>query len=392
MKLVADRFVVMDDERAVDLSSGEEIVLLASTAGGPCEQTRWTLRCDRWARLYHPAIARLVDYGIVGEMRRFEAWRCGPPWQGGRAAAAQAIGQASAFLRANALTEGTLSMHAVRTRGDRAIVVPSADAGYDAEPALPPVDLTLAACGLALVSRRAVDAVAELFTPPGPWRARAVALWAAPGSGLGTAIEDLARTARLNGYVPVSSRLVESGVLELLEGRSLLLIDRLGAASAWRGLMDITLRSPGPHVLLLAGREEVPHVHGLPLEPLAASALVEAIRPSGVPVVIRRRVEAAASRSRGLPGTFVGLLWGEEATRKSQVSRFKSQAGSQGGEAIVRTGAIPMHNTRGRTIACVWGRPFRGSGWSGTSAAAFVGSSGGARGAAAPAGGRDTTA
>ena len=341
MKLVADRFVVMDDERAVDLSSGEEIVLLASRAGGLAEQTRWTLRCDRWSRLYHPAIARLVDYGVVGEMRRFEAWRCGPPWQGGRAAAAQAVGQASAFLRANGFTEGTPSMHAVRRRGDRAIVVPSGDSGYDAEPALPSVDLTLAACGLALASRRAVGAVAELFAYPGPWRARAVALWAAPGCGLGTAIEDLARDARLNGYVPLSSRLVESGALELLGGRSLFLIDRVGAAGAWRGLMDITLRSPGPHVLLLAGREEIPHVHGLPLEPLAVSALVEAIRPRGVPVAIRRRVEAAASRSRGLPGKFVGLLWGDEATRKSQVSRFKSQAGSQGGE-VFRTGVIGM--------------------------------------------------
>ena len=47
MKLVADRFVVLDETRAVDLSSGEEIALLASTAGGPSEQTRWALRCDR---------------------------------------------------------------------------------------------------------------------------------------------------------------------------------------------------------------------------------------------------------------------------------------------------------------------------------------------------------
>ncbi len=359
-------------------------MLLASTAGGPREQTRWTLRCDRWARLYHPAIARLVDYGIVGEMRRFEAWRCGPPWQGGRAAAAQAVGQASAFLRANALTEGTLSMHAVRSRGDRAIVVPSGDAGYDAEPALPPVDLTLAACGLALASRRAVDAVAELFTPPGPWRARAVALWAAPGSGLGTAIEDLARTARLNGYVPVSSRLVESGVLELLAGRSLFLIDRLGAAGAWRGLMDITLRSPGPHVLLLAGREEIPHVHGLPLEPLAASALVEAIRPRG-----RSCRHSTARRGGGQP-----IPWSTGKVRRpsmgDRLASLKSQVQVSGSSSNRR--CDPHDRTSGRTIACVWSRQFCGSGWSGTRAAAFVGSSGGARGAAAPAGGRDPAA
>ena len=342
MRLVADRFAVMEDERVVDLASGEEILLAASTAGGPSEQTRWTLRCDRWSRLYHPAIARLVDYGLVGEMRRFEAWRGGPPWQGGSAAAAQAVGRAASFLRANALSEGTLSMHAVRSRGGRAIVVPAGDAGYDAAPASAPGDLTRAACGLAFANRRAVAAVAELFTQPGPWRARAVALWAAPGGGLGTAIEDLARTARLNGYVPLASRLAASGVLELLAGRSLFLIDRVGGAGAWRGLLDIALRSPGPHVLLLAGREEIPHVPGLPLEPLAASVLVEAIRPREVPVAIRRRVEAAASRSRGLPGRFVSLLWGEAALRKSQVSSFKSRDRRQDREAILQPGVIDM--------------------------------------------------
>ncbi len=257
---------------------------------------------------------------------RFEAWRCGPPWQGRRAAREQAIGEAAAFLRANALTEGTLSVHAAGSRGGRAIVVPRGDAGYDAAQGLLSDDLTLAACGLALASRPAVDAVAELFTHPGPARPRAVALWAAPGSGLGTAIDALARTARLHGYVPLSSTCVESSVLALLAGRSLLLIDRGGAPGAWRGLMEITLRLPGPHVLLLAGHEEIAHVHGLPLAPVAASALVEAIRPREVPAAIRRRVERAARRSRGLPGNFVRLLWGEVVRRTSQVSSFKSRA------------------------------------------------------------------
>jgi DNA-binding NtrC family response regulator/tetratricopeptide (TPR) repeat protein len=326
VELVADRFVVMHDGRAVDLSTGEEIMLLASTAGGPTEQTRWAIRCDRWSQLYHPAIARLVDYGIVGEMRRFEAWRCGPPWRGSQAAGEQAIGQVAAFLRANGLTEGTLSAHAAGRRDGRAIAVPGGDAGYDAEQRLPPDDLTLAACGLALASRPAVDAVAELFTHPGPARPRAVALWAVPGSGLETAIGALARTARLHGYVPLSSRLVGSSVLALLAGRSLLIIDRGGAAGAWRGLVEITLRLPGPHVVLLAGSEEIAHVHGLPLAPLAASTLVEALRPRDVSAAIRRRVEAAARRSRGLPGRFVRLLWRNE-TSKPQVSRLRSQPG-----------------------------------------------------------------
>jgi len=69
VKLVADRFVVVDAERVVDLASGEDVVFRTSTAGGATEQMRWTNRCDRFARLHHPAMARLVDYGIFGEHR-----------------------------------------------------------------------------------------------------------------------------------------------------------------------------------------------------------------------------------------------------------------------------------------------------------------------------------
>ena len=90
MQLVADRFVVErseNDERlamenAVDLATGAVVVLGISSAGGVSEQTRWTLRCDGLHRLHHRSIAPLLDFGMVGESSRFEAWRCGRTWQG----------------------------------------------------------------------------------------------------------------------------------------------------------------------------------------------------------------------------------------------------------------------------------------------------------------------
>ena len=87
MELIADRFVVHEG-RAVDLGSGDEVRLITSSAGGAAEQLRWALRCQRFASIHHPSIARLLDFGALGETRRFEAWRAGGVWSGVRAVAA----------------------------------------------------------------------------------------------------------------------------------------------------------------------------------------------------------------------------------------------------------------------------------------------------------------
>ena len=81
MQLVADRFVLED---GIEHGSAARSIsrparassLTIGTAGGVSEQTRWTVRCDWLHRLHHRAIAPLVDFGIVGETSRFEAWRC----------------------------------------------------------------------------------------------------------------------------------------------------------------------------------------------------------------------------------------------------------------------------------------------------------------------------
>src|SRR5690349_17515453 len=86
VQLFADRFVVTGGSdgahRAVDLATGTVVTVLTSTAGGASDQMRWSVRCDRFFRVRHRCIARLVDYGLIGPVARFEAWRCGDRWQG----------------------------------------------------------------------------------------------------------------------------------------------------------------------------------------------------------------------------------------------------------------------------------------------------------------------
>src|SRR4051812_17232780 len=77
MRLVADRFAVQDDDRAFDLATGRRVTLIVADAGAVSDQLQWTARCDALHVLRHRAVAPLLDYELVGESSRFEAWGCG---------------------------------------------------------------------------------------------------------------------------------------------------------------------------------------------------------------------------------------------------------------------------------------------------------------------------
>ena len=152
-------------------------------------------------RLRHRACARLVDYGLYGEMKRFEAWR----------------GEGEAIARARAFLDRT-PVEDVEDVEDVGNVAPVHDIG---------------ACGLMAIARDEVRAIGELFeeTAPGP---RAIAMWGPPGIGLRAAMHDLARAARMHGFVPLmtspSTSLstlaagLDDRLADLLHGRSLLLL------------------------------------------------------------------------------------------------------------------------------------------------------------------------
>src|SRR4029453_10098943 len=176
------------------------------------------LRCDSLQKLHHPAMARLIDYGVVGQSQRFEAWQ------------------------SDAATSQCEE------------------------------------CGILKVERQAVAVLGELLEPSEDLRPRIAALWGPDGAGKHTALLDLARIARLQGFVPLSAPLA-STFGQRLAGRSLLLIDSTNQNLGWSALLNASLRTPRPHVLLLAGGEEVSGVDGGLLEPLASEALVAAVSP-----------------------------------------------------------------------------------------------------------------
>src|SRR5213075_1230989 len=93
-------------------------------------QLRWIERCEALRALRHRAVATLVDFGLVGESSRFEAWRCGSALRAD-VEAAPLHARATRWLRACGLSSGPLLPDAVRLDGDgRGIWLPDSGTGY----------------------------------------------------------------------------------------------------------------------------------------------------------------------------------------------------------------------------------------------------------------------
>ncbi len=308
MLLFADRFVMENAGHAIDLATGERVLLIISAAGGQTEQRRWALRCDTLQKLHHPAVARLLDYGAVGESQRFEAWRCDNRRQWPASQGDEIRARASDALRAFGLTVGS-PMAKVWSSQSGPVALPDADAGYPAVEQQRGDRLPLEARGLVAVARPALSTLSELFDVA-DLHPRVAALWGPDGAGKHTAVLELARIGRLRGFVPVSAQIFSS-FAPLLAKRSLVLIDESGRGLGWRVLLQAALRSLRPQILLFVGREETPQVDGIRLEPLGIEALVGAVCPA-VAGSDEGRVRRMAARSAGWPGRFARMLWRQD--------------------------------------------------------------------------------
>ena len=308
MQLFADRFVITSTHdgahRAIDLATGALVTVLTSSAGGASDEMRWSVRCDRFFRLRHRCIARLVDYGAVGPSTRFEAWRCGDAWRGGSRIAATILAQARVFLHASGCVDGELSPANLCTDGGRPVLLPRPATGYEEVPAGPQAILDdLSCCGVTTIERPSVDAIAEILaTASGP-SPIVIMLGAGDGAGRSVAVHQLARVARIRGLVPLTldaQRLHPAEAVEALEGRTLCLFDRHGGNRAWLGLLDRILTTERPHVLISIGAHGLSAAARLRLERISAASMVRSVTP-GIDSAALRKASRAGSASLRRP-------------------------------------------------------------------------------------------
>jgi two-component system NtrC family response regulator len=335
VELVADRFVVGSNGTTRDLSTGKPVELIVSMAGGVSEQARWAARCQLFAGLHHRHIAPLIDYGTVGDLRRFEAWGCHGAWTGGWQAADRAIELSRMFLRASGLADGALDEDDVRESSeatDHAVVLPTASAGYEqlAPISLEPIKFVPEVYGVSDdLPDRGVESVAELFAGTSDLKSLAIGFRGTPGAGVDTALRSLARMARLNGFVPVTVSEMTEHVTTLIGRRSLFLIAHGDHVRALKALAQLAVQNAKPHIILVAGVHDVSGMPTVRLKRCSAEPLVASVRPRPLDAGMRRRALAAARRCDGLPDRFRELFWGLNPAREIErrdVSRASERA------------------------------------------------------------------
>jgi len=272
------------------------------------------IRCDLFQKLHHQAIAILLDYGLIGEARRFEAWRCSGPWRGTDAAATEVWRAAASFLEACGLTADRNAAGVIHRDGTRPIVVPSTGAGYQtAVPmAAPGTPIPISNCGVLCVERSATRAVAELFDLQDSLP-QVVVICGEPGAGKTTMVRQLARAARLQGYVPLNAGLLDTPFAGALAGRSALIVDD-GALTDLRSLLEVAMRSPRRHILLTTSRDGLREGARVVLSRLPPDALAAAVLPASL--ADASPIRQAAARANGVPGTFIDLLHGRRGERR----------------------------------------------------------------------------
>jgi DNA-binding NtrC family response regulator/tetratricopeptide (TPR) repeat protein len=359
MHLVADRFASDDNGDAVDLATGARVLLIAGSAGGVSEQLRWNARCDTLHALRHRAIAPLVDFGLVGECSQFEAWGCGRPWRGSADEARSVHARATRFLRAMCVSAGNYARDCVKTTSDGVGTwVPDAGSGYPAAgPGAREGDLPLCDRGTRWIDRPVVASLSEMFRLPSDSRSQIANVWGPPGAGKRSVVRALARTARLNGFVPVAAHLVDSPYADLWRDRSLCVIASDTDLAPWSVFLRASLRIAQPHVLLIAGETECRAVDGVALHAVTAEALVSAVQPSVRDSSFEAVVLRAAERAQGLPGRFVRALWrGQEHANRGRTGYRRASMVAEQPAVYGRDDALCPSGARA-AVASAWPAP-----------------------------------
>jgi DNA-binding NtrC family response regulator/tetratricopeptide (TPR) repeat protein len=189
--LLVDRFIA-NGAAWIDLAMGEAVRIRVVSFGDRGAQIAWADACAIHARLRHPVLNPLVDFGGLDGARGFEAYAALPPMRVTPAGAQRLLTHAAQFLIA----------HSVKLTAEQTAF---AHRGLLGGPALRGKPL-----GIVLQERRAHGAIDEVLEAAGPGGVVAISVSGPPLSGMRTLRWQVARAARLRGYATVSP-----GVLSL---------------------------------------------------------------------------------------------------------------------------------------------------------------------------------
>ena len=294
-QILADRFMT-SGSAWIDLATGGSVRLRLVPAGSSAEQNEWNARCAILANLRHPVINPLIDYGTAGTDHLFEAYAAHGPLRAGGGAAERLLAHAVRFLRANEI----------------ALERPLADF------VLRPVDggpaVRLRPVGVVLQRRGVFDAIADALDAARPGGACALSIEGNRYSGLRTLRLAAARTARLQGYVPIAPLVLRAypWLADRITGRHVCVVgeeDAMQNILVGSLLVRLCAESARRHVLL-AFRRPAEHMRGRPvrIDPMGVTAMSRMVFVDPEQGPRPEEVFAAARGAEGRPGRCLASL------------------------------------------------------------------------------------
>lgn len=291
MGLIADRFLAdeADEDGAIDLATGQTVRLTLARGLSRAEARARAAVCDRLAGLRHPLLVPLIDYGCSG-MEWFEAHACMLP------------------LRVSGADARRAALHLVRFLRRAGVVMTGDAAGRHVRPAVEGASPGWRPLGIVLHWRSEFDAIRTVLECSGPPGVTALAVHAAEGAGLRTARLQLARAARLAGYVVIDSRF--GAMPEVLATpRHLCVFDWLPSTTTLPSVLSIAAAAGADrHIWIRFCRQPVPGSGSLQLEPLVMRDLTSLIFIDAEFGPTDAEVRRAAATAGGLPGALITVL------------------------------------------------------------------------------------
>ena len=312
--LIADRFLAAGNTW-IDLATARPVRLRVLSAGSRVQQAIWSDACDTLARLRHPLVNPLVDYGALDGERLFEAYAVQP--------GVSAVGVAATRLL----------LHATRFLAQHAVPLTRPVADF----ALRPIVRGGSACeaqtcrgrpfGVILQHRRALDEVAEALDRGGGGPI-GFDICGGAGSGLRTLHVLLARAVRLCGFAVICPAVLTRWPWiadAFLERHVCILADACASLPergvAARLVARMGVASARCHALITFHRSEEPFAGALTIGPLGVTAMTSMVyldadadaadlfrvarEADGRPGVFLRRLNAAAFEA---PSTRAALV------------------------------------------------------------------------------------